>query len=239
MKRYLYIAFGLAALFGIYYAYNSNKIEQQNTDTDTVTAEQNTSTKVEEVTATDTSDKKDAAPTNELAKKELFSDTPSGRSMNKIMTLYTDLDAPDSPKGKEAHAELQKLFDAPNQAFEEIKKSVLALPHDKEMPKQFFLQFSSLLNVDRTEKLGFLDKAFKDTLSDASNSVNFQTRRTPVIVYDTYCRVSEDKGLCGKLLSESMDSAPKDVLIPLLNTYKRMDPDGAKEMAKKAGISSY
>jgi len=171
--------------------------------------------------------------------KKLFSDTPSGKSLSKIMELYSDLDAPDSENGKIAHAEIQKLYDAPNQAFEEIKKSVPSLPKEKEMPKQFFLQLSALLNVEKPEKLNFLDKTFKETLSTGSNSTNYQTRRTPVIVFETYCRVAEDKDLCGKLLNESINSAPKDIQIPLINVYKTLNPDGAKELAKKMGINTY
>ena len=226
MKRYLYILLALATLIAIYYKSSSSVKDKEQEKTQSITNTPEELNNSQSIQA-------------ETEQKKLFSDTPSGKSLSKILELYSDLDAPDSENGKIAHAEIQKLYDTPNQAFEEIKKSVSSLPKEKEMPKQFLLQLSALLNVEKNEKLTFLDKAFKETLNIGSTSTNYQARRTPVIVFETYCRVSEDKDLCGKLLSESIDSAPKDIQIPLLNVYKILNPDGAKELAKKMGINSY
>ncbi|HOW17339.1 MAG TPA: hypothetical protein PK443_06450, partial [bacterium] len=135
--------------------------------------------------------------------------------------------------------EIKKLYETPNQSFEEIKKGCLSLPHEMELQKQFLLQFSSMLNVDRTEKLSFLDKAFKDTMYKASNSVNYQTRKTPIIVFDTYCRTANDKELCFDLINSQIKTAPKDVQISLLNSYKSIDVEKAKELANQNNIQTY
>lgn len=237
MKRYIYIFIGLAVFFTIYYLL-------QKTPDKTVKDE---APAPEAVSSTDengipSEDIKEAGPEEtkiELRPSEIFSDSASGRSISKVVDLYGDLDAPDTPSGKEAHAELQKLYDTPNQAFEEIKRSVLMLPSSMELQKQFFLQFSSLLKVEKNDKLNFLDKAFKSTISKSSSSVDLQVRKTPVIVFETYCNTAENKELCLSLLNGSIGSAPKDVQIPLLNVYKKVDAEGAKELANKLEINIY
>lgn len=233
-RHYLYILFGLVLLFSTYYAYNT-KITNSDKIAETQKVEGQAPNKLEDNNQNNNTN----TQPNGIDKKEIFSDTASGKSIKKIIELYSDLDAPDSANGKIAHAEIQKLYDTPNQAFEEIKSGALSIPQEQEMQKQFLLQFSSLLGVDKNDKLLFLDKAFKETVNTATNSVNFQTRRTPVIVFETYCRTAEDKELCGKLINESIASAPKDVQIPLLNAYNNFDPEASKELTKKIGINTY
>ncbi len=236
MKRYIYILIGLAAAFTIYYLYQRNTVDPVTDEPvkEAVEGQTEPQAPAEETTTADTE-----AGKTELKPSDVFSDSPSGKSISKVIELYGELDAPESANGKEAHAELQKLFDTPNQAFEEIKRGALILPTSMEIQKQFLLQFSSLLKVDKTEKMNFLDRAFKNTISKSVNSTDFQVRKTPVIVFETYCKVAEDKKVCTELLNGSIGSAPKDVQISLLNAYKRVDMDGARELAKKLEINIY
>ncbi len=236
MKRYSYIIIGLAILFSIYLIYKSPNTQE------TTIAENKSNESTEEL---DESIKdvqtqnEEEQNTEQVQPEELFSDSNAGKSIKKILELYTELDNPDSDRGKEAHLEIKKLYETPNQSFEEIKKGCLSLPHEMELQKQFLLQFSSMLNVDRAEKLGFLDKAFKDTMYKAGNSVNYQTRKTPIIVFDTYCRTANDKELCFNLINSQIKTAPKDVQISLLNSYKSIDVEKAKELANQNNIQTY
>ena len=111
MKRYLYILLALVVLIVIYNKLSNNvKKTTAQKETHSNTSALNELTNSPEIQRGE-------------EQKKLFSDTPSGKSLSKIMELYSDLDAPDSENGKIAHAEIQKLYAGATLSYNPSTKS--------------------------------------------------------------------------------------------------------------------
>ncbi|MBN1114592.1 MAG: hypothetical protein JXA66_04570 [Oligoflexia bacterium] len=163
------------------------------------------------------------------AGSDIYSGTETGDILKNISESYEYLDSPSTDKGRELFRQIRQLKSEPEQTFREISATIDKIPAGQENLRQFFIQLTSGLDVEKREKLSFLENQLLRSLQNV-NTENEQTYFTPSIIMDTYTRTSSNQDQAEKVILKAIPLAPSIIQKRLINSFTQSFPDRAKEL---------
>ena len=156
--------------------------------------------------------KKNSASTTSTTSTEIkeklrrsFSSNDNGKRIFTISEL-SKFNGDPSPEGQKLEQVLKEARDKPEESFEEISKSVLALPPEFEESRRFLIQFAAQLNVSQEAKIELIKQDLEHYRTQPPT--DFSSTLGPLISFDTLMDVTDDPNILAEELGR------------LLTTYK-------------------